>query len=244
MKASDVMTRQVVTVPGKASLEDAARLMVQHRISGLPVVNDRGGVKGMITEGDLMRRAEIGTAARASWLATFLSAGRVAQDYVRSHARKVDELIDGEVISVTPETSLAEVVAIMESRRVKRLPVIDAGQLVGIVARADLVNALMKLLPGGGDAPAVTDAQIRARFLREVDAQRWTGVAVECQVRDAVIELRGMITDERLRPALRVIAENTAGARGIRDHLICIEPISGTVISQGSDDVRTVTERL
>jgi len=235
------MNRKVVTISGEASLEDAARLMVQNRISGLPVVNDQGTVTGLITEGDLLRRPEIGTAPHASWLATFLSAGQVAQDYVRSHARKVDELISGDVISVMPDASLAEVVAIMESRQVKRVPVIEDGQLVGIIARADLVGALMKMLPGGSEGLAVTDAQVRVRFLREVDAQKWgSRVAVECAVKSGVIELRGLITNERMRAALRVIAENTEGARGIRDHLLCIEPISGTVISQGSDDKRTV----
>jgi len=231
------MNREVVIVSGGASLEDAARLMVQHRISGLPVVNDQGTVIGMITEGDLLKRAETGTAHRASWLAAFVWPGRVAQDYVRSHARKVDELIDGDVISVTPDASLAEVVAIMESRRVKRVPVIDGGHLVGIVARADLVKALAKLIPGSGAAPAVTDAQIRERFLKEVDGQSWTPrVAVDCEVKDGVIDLHGLITDERMRPALRVIAENTKGAHRVRDHLVCIESISGAVVSQGSDD--------
>jgi CBS domain-containing protein len=238
MKASDVMNRKVVVVMGEASLEEAARLMVEHRISGLPVVDDRGTVKGMITEGDLMRRAETGTARHASWLAAFVATGRTAQDYVRSHARKVAELIDGDVISVTPDASLEEIVAIMESRRVKRVLVIDNGHMVGIVARADLVRALLKVLPGGAKAPAVTDAQIRARFLQEADGQPWAPRgAIDCLVKDGVIELHGFITDDRLRAALRVIAENTSGASGLRDHLVCIEPISGTVLSQGSDSV-------
>ncbi len=238
MKASDVMNRKVVTVMGKASLEDAARLMMEHRISGLPVVNDQGAVIGMITEGDLMRRAETGTAPHASWLAAFLSAGRVAQDYVRSHSRRVDELIGGDVISVTADASLEEIVAIMESRRVKRLPVMENGRLVGIVARADLVRALLKLMPGSGEAPAVTDAQIRARFLKEVDGQQWSPRgAVDCEVKEGVVELHGLITDERLRAALNVIAENTSGAHAVRDHMVCIEPISGAVISKGSESL-------
>jgi CBS domain-containing protein len=244
MKASDVMNRKVVTVMGEASLTEAARLMIQHRISGLPVVDDRGTVVGFITEGDLMRRAELGTARHASWLAAFAAPGRMAQDYVHSHARKVDELIDGNVISVTPDTSLEEIVAVMESRRVKRVPVIDNGRLVGIVARADLVRALLQALPSSGEAPgapAVTDAQIRVQFLKEVDAQRWlTPCGIDAEVRDGVIELHGLITDERLRSAARVIAEGTKGARSVRDHLICIEPISSTIISMGSDSVRAV----
>ncbi len=239
MKASDVMTAKTVTVMGSASLKDAAHLMVQNRISGLPVVDDSGAVIGMITEGDLLRRAETGTARHASWLASFLSAGHMAQDYVRSHARTVAELIDGSVISVGPDASLAEVVAVMESRRVRRVLVIDGGSLLGIIARADLVKALVKLMPGGGDAPAVTDAQIRARFLQAVDRQQWTPrSAIDCRVRDGVIELHGVITDDRLRPALGVIAENIEGARSVRDHMVCFEPISGAVISQGSDEAR------
>ncbi len=240
MKASDVMNREVVTVSGKASLEDAARLMLQNRISGLPVVNDQGAVIGMITEGDLLKRAETGTAHRAGWLAAFISPGRVAQEYAHSHARKVDEVIDGDVISVTPDTSLAEVVATMESRRVKRLPVLDGGRLVGIVARADLVRALAKVMPGSGEAPAITDAQIRTRFLKEMDGQYWAPrVAVDCEVKNGVIGLHGLITDDRMRTALRVIAENVRGARSVRDHMICIEPISGAVVSQGAGDERT-----
>lgn len=185
-----------------------------------------------------MRRAETGTARHASWLATFIAGGRAAQDFVRTHARRVDELIDGEVISVTPDAPLDEIVGIMESRRVKRVPVIENGRVVGIVARADLVSALLKALPGSGQAPAVTDAQIRARFLQEVDGQQWAPRgAIDCGVTDGVIELHGVITDERLRPALRVIAENTHGSRGVRDHMACIEPLSGALISEGSDSV-------
>lgn len=239
MKASDVMNRNVVTIKGGASLEDAARIMVQNRVSGLPVVDDQGAVIGMITEGDLMRRAETATAPHSSWLTAFLSAGRVAEDYVRSHARKVDELIGGEVISVTPDSPLAEVVAVMESRRVRRVPVIEGGHLVGIVARADLVRALMKLMPGSGEVPAVADAQIRSRFLKEVDAQQWTPrVGIDCEVKNGVIEIHGLISDERMRAALCVIAENIRGARSIRDHMVCIEPISGSVLSKGSDAER------
>lgn len=241
MKASDVMNKKVVTIMGEASLDDAARLMIEHRISGLPVVNDRGTVVGMITEGDLMRRVETGTARQAGWLATFLSPGHVAQDYVRSRARKVKELIGGDIVSVAPDAALAEVVAVMESRRVRRVLVIEGDRLVGIVARADLIRELMKLMPGSNETPAAGDAQIRARFLEEVDGQHWTPAAgIDCGVKDGLIELHGIIVDERMRTALCVIAENIKGVHGVRDHLVCVEPISGAVVSEGSDKVRTV----
>jgi CBS domain-containing protein len=238
MKASDVMTRKVVVVMAQASLEEAARLMVEHRVSGLPVVDEHGTVRGMITEGDLLRRAETGTAHRAGWMAALLALGRTTRDYVHAHARQVGEMIDGEVIAVTPETPLEQIVALMESRGVKRLPVLENAKLVGIVARADLVKALIKALPDPGKAPAATDAQIRGQFLHAVDAEPWAPRgAVDCSVKDGLIELHGVITDERLRPALRVMAQNIAGARGVRDHLVCIEPISAAVISEGSDNV-------
>lgn len=240
MKASDVMSRKVVVVMGEASLEEAARLMVENRVSGLPVVDDRGRVKGIITEGDLMRRSETDTAHHPGWFAALLAAGRTAHDYVRSHARKVDELIGGDVISVAPDASLEEIVAIMESRRVKRVPVIENGRMVGIVARADLVKALLKIMPDSSAIPAVTDARMRAQFLHEVDKEQWTPRgSIDCKVKDGVIELHGVITDDRFRPALRVVAENIEGALGVRDHMICIEPISGALISEGCDSERS-----
>lgn len=240
MKASNVMHRKVTTIIQSATLAEAAQLMMEHRISGLPVVNDRGKVVGVITEGDLMRRMEMGTVRHVSRLSAFLRPGRLAEDYVHTHARKVSELLNDNVISVTPEASLEEVVATMESRRVRRVLVIDTDHLVGIIARADLVKSLMTLLPGASATPAVTDAQIRAQFLQELDRQPWAGKGVvDAEVKDRVIELRGVILDERSRPALCVIAENINGVRSVLDHLVCIEPNMGTIVSQGSDAPRS-----
>jgi CBS domain-containing protein len=237
VNASDVMTRTVVSVTRETSLEEAARLMVQNRISGLPVLSGDGAVLGMITEGDLLRRVETNTVRHSGWLASFLLPGHVARHYVRSHARKVGEMVGTEVISVSPDTPLAEVVAIMESRRVKRVPVLENGHLVGIVARSDLVKALLKSLPRDEQVPSVTDGQIRERILAEVDKQSWAPrVGVDCAVRNGEIELRGIISDENMRTALCVIAENTPGARGVRDRMICVEPLSGELISAGPDD--------
>lgn len=148
----------------------------------------------------------------------------------------MSELLNGNIVAVSPDASLSEVVSLMDSRRVKRVLVLENERLVGIIARADLVKSLMGLLPSPANAPAVTDAQIRARFIKEVGQEPWTSEAfIDAVVKDRVVQLRGIILNERLRTALHVIAENIPGVLGIQDHLVCIEPISGAVVSEGAD---------
>jgi CBS domain-containing protein len=235
MKAADAMTRRVITTTADASINDVARLMVLHRISGVPVGDGVGGVIGMITEGDLLRRAETGTDKRHSgWLGLLLGPGRLAQEYAQSHARKVEEIMTHAVISVSPETPLAEVVALMEARQVKRLAVLENGRLVGLVSRADLLKALTELLPKV-PASAVSDAEIRTRILAEIEKQPWAPRAsTDVVVEDGTVELRGVVTDEREREALRILAENIAGVERVRDRLVWVEPMSGTVIDAPS----------
>jgi CBS domain-containing protein len=233
MQVSDIMTRGAVTVTADSTIETAARLMLSHRVSGLPVVDSAGAIIGMVTEGDLLRRVEIGTEVRhGRWLELLLGPGRLARDYVRSHARKVDEVMTREVASIGPETPLAEAVMLMEQWHVKRLPVVDRGRLVGILSRANLLSALLELLaapmPGAG-----SDREIRARVLAEIDKQRWAPRAsIDVAVADGVVELRGAVTDERERMALRVAAENVPGVKGLRDHLVWVDLVSGTVVDR------------
>ena len=231
MNVSDVMTKVLVTVRSEASIQEAATLMVQHRVSGLPVVDDAGALVGLITEGDLIRRAELGTAgARPGWLSMFLNPGRAAQEYVLTHGLKVREVMTGEVITTSPDAPLAEIVDIMESHQVKRLPVLQNQRLVGIVSRADLLRALAQLLPAR-KVPAISDTELRKRLLGELDKQRWVPRNnIDATVKNGIVELRGAVTDDRERLGLRVIAENTPGVRGVHDRLIWVEPISGTVV--------------
>ena len=147
MKATDLMTSFVVTVRPDATIEYAAQLMLQHRISGLPVTDSDGAVLGIVTESDLLRRAETGTDKRHTrWVSLLIGQGRLAQEYVHTHGRKVGEVMTERVFIVTPETPLADLVALMETKHVKRVPVVDQGRLVGIVSRADVMAALVGLL--------------------------------------------------------------------------------------------------
>jgi CBS domain-containing protein len=147
MKVSDVMTRIPVTVSPDTSLEDAANLMVRTRVSGLPVVDLEGVVVGMITEGDLLRRVELGTAGRSpGWLTALLGPGRTAHDYVRTHVCRIGEIMTSNVISTSPDAPLSEVVSVMENQQIKRLPVLQKDRLIGIISRADLLRVLARLL--------------------------------------------------------------------------------------------------
>jgi CBS domain-containing protein len=231
MKVSDVMTRAPVTTSPDASLEAAANLMVRTRVSGLAVVDPNGAVVGILTEGDLLRRVELGTAGhRPGWLSSFLAPGRAAHEYVRTHGRKVSEIMTTDVVSTSSDAPLSEVVALMEAQQIKRLPVLQKGRLIGIVSRADLLRALTQLLPDQR-AVSASDVDIRKRVLAEIDKHSWAPrVNINAAVENGVVELRGAVTDDRERLGLRVIAENTPGVRGVRDRLIWVEPVSGTVI--------------
>jgi len=231
MNAADLMTSFVVTVRPDATIEYAAQLMLQHRISGLPVTASDGAVLGVVTERDLLRRAETGTEKRHVRCASLLiGPGRLAQEYVHAHGRKVGDVMTDRVISVTPETPICYLVGLMETKHVKRLPVVDQGRLVGIVSRADVMAAVIGLLsekPVG----ARTDAEIRKQILDEIDRQPWgPRQSVDVIVTNGIVILKGMIPDERERAALRVAAANVPGVRAVHDRLVWVDSVSGIVI--------------
>jgi CBS domain-containing protein len=241
MNVADIMTRKVISVTPETTIAEAAQLLLDNRISGLPVVDPGGAVVGIVTEGDLLRRVETGTQRRHShWLEFLIAPGRLAREYTDANARKVGEVMSPEVVSVTPRESLPEVVRLMEHHHVKRLPVIEAGRLVGIVSRANLVRALLDSLaerpvkpagePPSGDGVA-GDAEIRERILAEIAKQPWgPRASVDVRVKAGTVELDGTITDERERTALQVLAEKIPGVTTVRDNLVWIEPVSGFVI--------------
>ena len=231
MKAIDVMQRELITAKAETTIDEAIRLMVANRISGLPIVDAAGAVVGILSEGDLLRRTELGTEARTStWIGWLAGQGRAARAYVREHARKVGEVMTAPVIAVGAQTPLAEVVSLMESRRIKRVPVVEDGRLVGMLTRSDLIRALEGLLPQADTRP-VADAELRRRLLASLREQKWAPRAsFDVRVENGVAELLGVITDEPSREATRVLVENTPGVRAVVDHLTWIEPMSGIPI--------------
>jgi CBS domain-containing protein len=237
MKAHDVMTWGAITVGPDESVTCAVQLMLQNKISGLPVVDDKGEFVGIVTEGDFLRRGELGTQRqRPRWLEFLLGPGRLAAEYVQASGQKVAQVMTREAKTITPETPIEEVVRLMERHRVKRLPVVQGGKLVGIVSRADLLHALgsvaRNLKPAAGD-----DAAIREQIIAECAKQRWAP-HINVVVQDGVVSLWGVITDDRARDAFMVAAENVPGVKGVHDHLAWIEPMSGMVLLSEEDERR------
>jgi CBS-domain-containing membrane protein len=236
MKASDVMTSLVISVKAEASIMTAIRLMLQNHISGLPVTGSKGELVGIVTEGDFLRRGEIGTQRRRSrWLEFFIGPGHWADEYVHARGCKVAEVMTPEVITITDDTPLDEAVTLMERHRIKRLPVVRDGRVVGIVSRANIMHALVSLGVEAKSPLATTDASIRANILAECDKQPWRPL-LNVVVRDHVVHLWGTLTDERERRALVVLAENVPGVQAVHDHMVWVEPTSGFAVESMEDE--------
>ena len=237
MRVRDVMTHNVISVEAGESILHAARLMLQNRISGLPVVDASGALVGIVTEGDFLRRGEIGTARqRPKWLEFFLGPGRLASEYVHESGRKVGEVMTPDPYTVSEDDPLEKVVALMERHRIKRLPVTREGRMVGVISRANLLHALASLARATPVAPG-DDRSIRDRILAAMAQQHWA-LGLNIVVKDGVAEVWGTIMDERERQACIVAIENVAGVKAVHDHLVWIEPTSGMVIPSSEDQSR------
>lgn len=231
MIVADVMTRNVISIPPEATVEDAARLMLERAISGLMVVDAQGQLAGVITEGDLLRRDELGTQRhRPWWLRLLISPGRQAADFTRTHGRRVRDVMTQDVVTVAADAPLEQVVELMEQHRIKRVPVTQDGKVTGVVSRADLLRALV--VHSRNEPPvAGDDRSIRDRILDALDRESWAPTtSLNVTVAEGVVDLWGTITNDQERRAICVIAENTPGVKAVNDHLVYIEPYSGTVI--------------
>ena len=225
MKARDVMVAPVVTATPHATIKSVAETFLKYRISAVPVVDDKGALVGIISEGDLMHRAETGTERqRPWWLQAIMSQDGLALDYVKAHARKVADAMTRQVITASPETSLQDIAALLEKHAIKRVPIVENGQLVGIVSRANLVQVFASA--GKGLDIPLDDSAIRNKLLSHLNAQSWarTGL-VNVTVNGGVVDLWGIARTDSERKAIRVAAEATPGVRAVNDN-IRIWPLS------------------
>jgi CBS domain-containing protein len=238
MLVSDIMTRKILSVKPQETVEHAVNLMLRHGISGLFVVDDKGALVGVVTEGDLLRRDELGTQRhRPWWLRVLVSPGKQALDFTHTHGRLVSDVMTPDVITVTADAKLENVVELMERQRIKRVAVVDKGHMVGIVSRSDLMRAL--LTHRRAETPPATladDRAIRAAILAAFEAQTWTPTTtLNVTVADGVVDVWGTITSPDERRAICVVAENVAGVKAVHDHLVYVEPYTGAVIDSPDD---------
>ena len=236
MRVKDVMTPNVICIGADEAVLKAARLMLQNRISGLPVVDKEGELVGMVTEGDFLRRGELGTQRqRPKWLEFIVGPGKLAQEYTHSSGRKVEDIMTSDPWTIGQDATLEAVVDTMERHHVKRLPVTRGGRMVGIVSRANLMHALASLSRDVPAPPPGGDSAIRDKILAAIAKQDWAP-RVNVIVKNGVAELHGVITDDRERAGLIVAAENVPGVKQVRDHLVWVEPISGVAFPSSEDE--------
>ncbi|MFA6264535.1 MAG: CBS domain-containing protein [Pseudolabrys sp.] len=241
MNASDVMTRDVVTVEPEATVLQAARLMLQKRISGLPVIDKNGTLVGVLSEGDFLRRRETQTEKRRSrWLEFIMGPGKVAAEYTHTHGSRVGEVMTTDVQTVDENAALEDIIELMEKHRIKRVPVMSGTTLVGIVTRSNLMRAMVSMarVTPGPQSPK-DDGAIREQLLAELKKQNWSPIAaLDVVVRDGVVELFGVITDDRQRTALKVACENIAGVKDVKDHLCWIDASTGIALDTPDEGAR------
>jgi CBS domain-containing protein len=220
MKARDVMVSPVITVEENDTVRDVAKLLIAKRISAVPVIDRAGKIVGIITEGDLLHRAEAGTEPPVSWWLSLISGDRaVADEYVKSHAVKVKDVMTRDVKTADPDTPLVEIADLFEEHHIKRVPIVrKGGDLVGIVSRANIVQAIASARPKLEISPS--DAAIRKKLMDELKKQPWSHVhRINATVTAGVVDLWGFVESEEERRAITVVAETILGVTGVNDHL-------------------------
>jgi len=222
MRARDVMTTSVISASPEMSVQETAKLLVEHSISAVPVIDADGKLIGIVSEGDLVHRVEIGTHARRRswWLELLASSRELASEYVKEHAQTVKDLMTVDVVTVAEDTPLSEVAELLERHRIKRVPVVDNGKVAGLVSRADLVRALASETNDKRKSVAHADVEIREAILNAMSGQRWALTRGQIIVRNGKVHLWGVIFSEEERKAVCVAAQTVPGVKQVISHLV------------------------
>lgn len=239
MIAANVMTSTPITVNENTPVFEVVDLLLDLKISGLPVLDSNGIMVGIITEGDLLRRRELGTEIkRPHWQELFLGPDRLAKDYVQSHACYAGAIMTARPLTVSPEAPLDEVIGLMENNNIKRVPVVKAGKLVGIITRVDILKALRTILqrdrtPERAHEKTTDDNSMQKEIIDRIHSQPWAPKSnIRINVKNGVVDISGAIWDENIRAALITLIEEVTGNGDICDHLVFIEPTTGFCIAR------------
>jgi CBS domain-containing protein len=226
MKATDVMATNVISVRLDTPITKIAEVLLANRISAVPVVNDKGVLVGIVSEGDLIRRVEAGTERHRSWWLELLTGKEtLAQEFVMSHARAAADVMTRPVVSVTPDTSLSDIASLLEKHRIKRVPVAVNGKIVGIVSRANLIQALVS--QAKTQEPSVDDLTLHSNIVEQLRTKAWVDpTTINVVVNNGSVELWGIVESETEKNAVRVAVEVMPGVRQVANKLV-VEHLMG-----------------
>jgi len=222
MNASDVMIHDVITVKPDDEVSDAIKLLSEYDISALPVVDDDGKLVGVLSEADLLHREEIGTEKQHPWwLEAVMPASKLAAEFAKSHGRRVEEVMTTDLVTATQDASLGEIAMLLERHRIKRIPIVDDGELIGMVSRSNLIQALASSQAQDADTEPVEDRKIRLDLLDRLADQKWTDFGERnVIVNDGIVHLWGLVSTEAEHKALLALAEEVPGVVSVSDEMI------------------------
>lgn len=220
MNAADIMVHQVITIKPDATIREVAALLIAKHISAVPVTDADGKLLGIISEGDLLRRAETGTERRRPWWLTWLVSNEtLTTEFIKSHSRKVSDVMTRNVIVARPDTPLHEIATILEHNRIKRVPIVQGDKIVGLVSRANLVQTLASWRDESPPTK-LDDIALRDSVMAILEKEPWAHVAlINVTARSGVIDLWGLVSSEKQRDAIRVAIQNIPGVTGVNDNL-------------------------
>ena len=221
MKAADVMVSNVITVGVNASIGEVAAILLNNHVSAAPVVDEKGELVGIVSEGDLIRRPEIGTAKRHSWWLELISnKWASATEYIKSHSRKVADVMTRDVITAKPDTPLGEIAAMLERNRIKRVPIVEGGMLVGLVSRGNILQALASATKKLSSLTTASDSELRKKVQSRVAAEPWRPTMLTVTVQDGTVDLWGLVHSVEEKKAAQLAAESTPGVRAVVNNII------------------------
>ena len=225
MKASDVMVSNVITIPITATIGETAAILLNNHISGAPVLGEEGELVGIVSEGDLMRRPETGTSKPPSWWLELISSERsLATEYIKSHSRKVVDVMSRNVVTASPDTPLGDIAALLERNRIKRVPIVEGGKIVGIVSRANIMQALASATKKLPSLASENDAELRRKVIARLAAEKWRPTMLTVTVQDGTVDLWGLVHSSEEKKAARLAAELTPGVRSVVDNIV-VQPV-------------------
>ena len=221
MRAADVMVSNVITVGVNASIGEVAATLLNNHISGVPVVGEKGELVGIVSEGDLIRRPEIGTTKRHSWWLELISnKWASATEYIKSHSRKVADVMTREVITAKPDTPLGDIAAMLERNRIKRVPIVEGGKLAGLVSRANILQALASATKKLSSLTTANDSELRKKLQSRLAAEPWRPTMLTVTVQDGTVDLWGLVHSVDEKKAAQLAAETTPGVRAVVNNII------------------------